>query len=127
MGNEVKFDSTSYTLLSTQSHGTEMVHGLMIHLEHITFNIKAHPPFLPPSLPPSLPLTLPYNFQVENDVSKFGLFVVHDSGFQEPCNDSDCPLMVRLRLGPNEDIAKIFIMEKSHAEEMKISAEVGVM
>ena len=42
----------------------------------------------------------------------------------EPCRESDCPLMVRLRLGPNEDIAKIFVMEVSHAEEMKISAEV---
>ena len=62
--------------------------------------------------------------QVENDLSQFGLYIVRDGGVQEPCTDSDCPLMVRLRLGPNEDIAKIFVMEVSHAEEMKISAEV---
>ena len=62
--------------------------------------------------------------QVENDMSQFGLYIVRDGGVQEPCTESDCPLMVRLRLGLNEEIAKIFVMEVSHAEEMKISAEV---
>ena len=57
-------------------------------------------------------------------MSQFGLYIVRDGGVQEPCTESDCPLMVRLRLGPNEEIAKIFVMEVSHAEEMKISAEV---
>ena len=62
--------------------------------------------------------------QVENDMSQFGLYIVRDGGVQEPCTESDCPLMVQLRLGPNEETAKIFAMEVSHAEEMKISAEV---
>ena len=69
-----------------------------------------------------LPLLLP---QVENDPSSFALYVVHDSGHQESCKDTECPLMVRLKLGPSEDIAKIFVMETANAEEMQISAEVG--
>ncbi|CAI8001256.1 Ras association domain-containing protein 2 [Geodia barretti] len=33
--------------------------------------------------------------------------------------------MVRLRLGPSEDIAKLYIMEKSDARAAQISAEVA--
>ena len=50
--------------------------------------------------------------------------MVYDSGAQEPVSDRDCPLMVRLRLGPSEDIAKVYIMEKSDARAAQISAEV---
>lgn len=62
--------------------------------------------------------------QAENDPSLYGLFVVYDSGAQEPISDKQCPLMVRLRLGPSEGISKIYIMEKSDARAAQISAEV---
>ena len=62
--------------------------------------------------------------QAENDPSLYGLFVVYDSGAQDPISEIDCPLMVRLRLGPSEDISKIYIMEKSDARAAQISAEV---
>ena len=37
----------------------------------------------------------------------------------------DFPLKIRLKLGPSEDIAKIFIMETAEAEALQITAEVG--
>lgn len=67
-----------------------------------------------------------YHSQAENDPSLYGLFVVYDSGAQEPVIEKQCPLMVRLRLGPSEDISKIYIMEKSDARAAQISAEVCI-
>ena len=63
--------------------------------------------------------------QVENDPSEFGLCIVHDNGFKEPCKDDSYPLQQRLELGPNEDIAKIFIMEASECQDIEVSSEVG--
>lgn len=64
-------------------------------------------------------------WQAENDPSLYGLFVVYDSGAQEPLSEKQCPLMVRLKLGPSEDISKLYIMEKSDARAAQISAEVS--
>jgi hypothetical protein len=63
-------------------------------------------------------------FKAENDPLLYGLYVVYDSGAQDPVSEKQCPLMVRLRLGPSEDIAKLYIMEKSDARAAQISAEV---
>ena len=63
--------------------------------------------------------------QVENDPSEFGLFVVHNSGFKEPCKEDSYPLHQRLKLGPNEDIAKILIMEASECQDIEVSSEVS--
>lgn len=63
-------------------------------------------------------------FKVENDPSDFGLCVVHDSGFKEPCKEDSHPLQQRLKLGPNEDIAKIFIMEASECQDIEVSSEI---
>jgi hypothetical protein len=64
-------------------------------------------------------------FKAENDPLLYGLYVVYDSGAQDPVSEKQCPLMVRLRLGPSEDIAKLYIMEKSDARAAQISAEVA--
>ena len=71
---------------------------------------------------PSLPS--PTHTQAENDPLLYGLYVVYDSGAQDQISEKQCPLMVRLRLGPSEDIAKLYIMEKSDARAAQISAEV---
>ena len=86
--------------------------------------LPSFPPSLPPSLPSSLP-PFPWVWQAENDPSLYGLFVVYDSGAQEPLLEKQCPLMVRLQLGPSEDISKLYIMEKSDARAAQISAEVS--
>lgn len=64
-------------------------------------------------------------FKVQDEQSQFGLCVVYDSSFQEPCKMDDFPLKIRLKLGPSEDIAKIFIMETAEAEALQITAEVA--
>ncbi|XP_046839345.1 nucleolar RNA helicase 2-like isoform X3 [Xenia sp. Carnegie-2017] len=50
-------------------------------------------------------------FQITDPVDKFSLFVKYENGEIKRLGNKDGPLMVRLRLGPAEDIAKIFIME----------------
>lgn len=62
-------------------------------------------------------LMLIAKYQVENPVSEFALCVVHDSGVHEYLSNEDYPLQRRLRLGPSEDIAKIFITEVNLEEE----------
>ena len=91
------------------SHTRIYVHTLT---RPLALSIFRHPPSLPP------------HTQAENDPLLYGLYVVYDSGAQDPVSEKQCPLMVRLRLGPSEDIAKLYIMEKSDARAAQISAEV---
>ena len=65
--------------------------------------------------------------QVENPVDHFSLCVFHDSGVQEYLNEDDYPLQRRLKLGPNEDIAKIYIVEANTGDEQQLTEEVGVI
>ena len=44
--------------------------------------------------------------QVINDPGEFGLYIMQDTGVIQPCKEEDCPLMTRLKLGPNEVIIK---------------------
>ena len=64
--------------------------------------------------------------QVENDVSEFALCVRYDSGRMDVCTEDDYPLQLRLKLGPSEDIAKLFVLESSAIEE-SLSAEVSLL
>eukprot|EP00731_Ephydatia_muelleri_P005343 Em0002g1519a len=61
---------------------------------------------------------------VENSPSDFALCVRRDTGVMEPFREEDVPLMVRLRLGPSEDIAKIFVLEASEARLLEVTEEV---
>lgn len=58
-------------------------------------------------------------------MDEFNLCVVYDSGAQEFLSSEDYPLQKRLKLGPNEDIAKIFIVEAHTAKEEHLTEEVG--
>ena len=89
-------------------------------LTHSTTH-SLHSPSFPSSPFPPPPHT---HTQAENDPLLYGLYVVYDSGAQDQISEKQCPLMVRLRLGPSEDIAKLYIMEKSDARAAQISAEV---
>lgn len=62
-------------------------------------------------------------FKVKNKADDFSLVVIHDSGEQHLIQDNEYPLLVRVMLGPNEDIAKVFIMEKRRS--LEISNEVA--
>ena len=41
----------------------------------------------------------------------------------DPIREEDVPLMVRLRFGPSEDIAKIFVLEASEARLLEVKEE----
>ncbi|KAI8521638.1 Ras association domain-containing protein 2 [Branchiostoma belcheri] len=62
-------------------------------------------------------------FRVENDSEDFALYAVHATGEFRRLKDTDTPLIERVLLGPSEDVAKIFIMEKSAEEDIPL--EVG--
>ena len=57
--------------------------------------------------------------QVENNPEDFTLCVQHDTGTMEPFREEDTPLMVRLKLGQSEDMAKIYVLEASEARLME--------
>ncbi|GIY12629.1 ras association domain-containing protein 2, partial [Caerostris extrusa] len=57
-------------------------------------------------------------FKVVNNPEDFALFVVKDTGERRCIQDHEYPLLVRVMLGPSEDVAKIFIMNKYLAMEI---------
>lgn len=57
-------------------------------------------------------------------MTDFGLCVVYDSGSQELLAEDDYPLQRRLKLGPSEDVAKVFIVEADTAREEQLPEEV---
>ena len=62
--------------------------------------------------------------QVLDDPSHFTLCMVYDNGRKETC-DKDYPLLARLRAGPDEDVAKLYIVESDSEVGMNVSAEVS--
>jgi Ras association domain-containing protein 2/4 len=64
-------------------------------------------------------------FTVKNRASEYALYIVHDHGGAEPIKPNDYPLRVRLKLGPSEDMAKIFIMDAADEARVDISAEMA--
>ena len=62
--------------------------------------------------------------QVLDDPSHFTLCMVYDSGRKEKC-DKDYPLLARLKAGPDEEVAKLYIVESDSEVGMNVSAEVS--
>ncbi|KAG8192167.1 hypothetical protein JTE90_027808 [Oedothorax gibbosus] len=62
-------------------------------------------------------------FKVVNNPQDFALFIVRDTGERRCIQENEYPLLVRVMLGPSEDVAKVFIMNKYLARE--ISPEVA--
>lgn len=61
-------------------------------------------------------------FKVTNEARDFALYVVRDNGECRRLQDTDCPLITRVILGPNEEASKVFILN-DHLKE--ISPEVA--
>ncbi|XP_062504183.1 ras association domain-containing protein 2-like [Corticium candelabrum] len=64
-------------------------------------------------------------FTVENSLNEYALYVIHDHGGAEPVKNDDYPLQVRLKLGPSEAVAKIFIMDAADEARVDVSPEVA--
>ncbi|XP_067009207.2 ras association domain-containing protein 4 [Anabrus simplex] len=62
-------------------------------------------------------------YKVDSKPTNFALFVVRDNGEQRRLRDDEYPLLVRVMLGPHEDVAKLFLMDRQNTEE--ISCEVA--
>lgn len=62
-------------------------------------------------------------FRVENNPQEFALYVVRDNGETRRIKEDEYPLLTRVILGPHEDVAKVFIMDKNKTNE--ISSEVA--
>ncbi|XP_044742219.1 uncharacterized protein LOC123303479 [Chrysoperla carnea] len=62
-------------------------------------------------------------YKVDSDPENFALFVVRDNGEQRRLKDDEYPLLVRVLLGPHEDVAKLFIFDRHNSDE--VSSEVA--
>ncbi|XP_069698232.1 ras association domain-containing protein 4 isoform X2 [Periplaneta americana] len=62
-------------------------------------------------------------YKVDSKPINFALFIVRDNGEQRRLRDDEYPLLVRVMLGPHEDVAKLFLMDRQNTEE--ISNEVA--
>ena len=58
-------------------------------------------------------------YQIESEQNNYGLFLVYDSGERRLLNDDEFPLIVRVKLGPHEDVAKFQLMELRSTVEIK--------
>lgn len=58
-------------------------------------------------------------YKVESRPENFALFIVRDNGEQRRMKDDDYPLVVRVMLGPHEDVARIFLMDTQTTAEIR--------
>jgi len=61
-------------------------------------------------------------FKVTNKPQEFAMFIVRDNGECKRIGNSEYPLLAKLLLGPNEDAARVFILNKNRKE---VSCEVA--
>lgn len=57
-------------------------------------------------------------FKVENSPQDFALYVVRDTGERRLMQDDEFPLLARVMLGPDEAVAKLFIMNRENTNEI---------
>jgi len=57
-------------------------------------------------------------YKVESEPSQFALYVVKETGERRLIGESEFPLLLRVRLGPREVIAKLFLLDKNKTQEI---------
>ncbi|XP_072161787.1 uncharacterized protein [Bemisia tabaci] len=62
-------------------------------------------------------------YKVDSKPHNFALFVVRDNGEQRRLKDDEYPLLVRVMLGPHEEVAKLYLMDAHTTDE--ISCDVA--
>lgn len=58
-------------------------------------------------------------YKVESKAENFALFIVRDNGEQKKLSNEDFPLLVRILIGPHEDVARLFLMDAQVTEEIR--------
>ena len=67
--------------------------------------------------------TLLDKYKIESEPGHYALYVVKETGETRLVQDTEFPLMLRVNLGPHEDISKLYLMDKKMTSE--ISSEVA--
>lgn len=62
-------------------------------------------------------------YKVDNRAENFAVYIVRDNGEQSRVKEDDFPLVVRVLLGPHEDVARLFLVDMTFTPE--ISSEVA--
>lgn len=58
-------------------------------------------------------------YKVESRPENFALYIIRDNGEQRRLKDDDYPLIVRIVLGPHEDVARLFLMDANSTTEIR--------
>lgn len=62
-------------------------------------------------------------YKVDSHSNCFALYVVRDNGEQRMLKEDEYPLVTRIMLGPHEDVARLYLMDRKNTVE--ISSEVA--
>lgn len=58
-------------------------------------------------------------YKVDSRPENFALFIVCDNGEQRRLKDDDYPLVVRIMLGPHEDVSRLFLTDAYNTTEIR--------
>ena len=64
-------------------------------------------------------------YRVECPASNFSLFVVKDNGERRRVKEDEYPLLLRVMQGPDESVAKLFLVESEGEGSHEVSAAVA--
>lgn len=59
-------------------------------------------------------------YKVDSRPENFSLFVIRDNGEQRRLKDDEYPLIVRILLGPHEDVARLFLTDAFNTAEIRL-------
>jgi len=57
-------------------------------------------------------------YKVEAEPGEFALYLMHETGERRMISETEFPLLVRVRTGPHEDVAKLYLMDRTRTEEI---------
>jgi len=57
-------------------------------------------------------------YKVEAEPGEFALYLMHETGERRIISETEFPLLVRVRTGPHEDVAKLYLMDRTRTEEI---------
>lgn len=58
-------------------------------------------------------------YKVDSRPENFALFIIRDNGEQRRLKDDEYPLLVRIMLGPHEDVARLFLTDAYNTSEIR--------
>lgn len=65
-------------------------------------------------------------YKVDSRPEHFALFIIRDNGEQRRLKDDDYPLLVRIMLGPHEDVARLFLTDAFNTSEIRFVLTIAL-